>query len=234
MYLFYIYTSPVLSNRTLGGILELISLIGNKLQLFLQLESAWRYYKHCWEKGMKEKRKWSTSFQWVFFLSSSSIAFRSDIITYCEVGRFILKCYLAQQCQFLFPQFNRYTFVALFITSRDLIKNVWINNTVNLRDLLSLSLSNTYCSSLFPDHIHNSIGLWDASVGLDISQRKGISPINNWRIYSILECHGMSHMTIMLWPFCYAIFRDYSNGAGECDVMFECWGRQRWCITWLL
>lgn len=178
------YTTPVLSNRTLGGILELISLIGNKLQLFLQLESAWRYYKHCWEKGMKKIRNGVPAL--VSFLFPSSIAFRSDIITYCEVGRFILKCYLAQQCQFLFPQFNSYTFVGLFINTRDSIKNVWINNTVNLRDLLSLSLSNTYRISLFPDHIHNSIGLWHASVGLDISQRKGISTRNNWRILNIL------------------------------------------------
>lgn len=38
-----------LSDNTLEAILELISLIGNKLQLFLQLQTVFlSYHTHCW------------------------------------------------------------------------------------------------------------------------------------------------------------------------------------------
>lgn len=69
-----------LSDNTLEAILELISLIGNKLQLFLQLQTVFlSYHTHCWTSKWKE-----CQFQLLRFLPLRP-AWRDN--NYCSEGR---------------------------------------------------------------------------------------------------------------------------------------------------
>lgn len=115
-----------LSDNTLEAILELISLIGNKLQLFLQLQTAFlSYYKHRRiEKNVGLANEKNASASFLGFLPRRPARLYGEIIITAEgVGKFTLKVPLHQRSQFHLPCFNNNTFVGLSVAFHDSIKN---------------------------------------------------------------------------------------------------------------
>lgn len=126
LFFLVVWFYAALSDNTLEAILELISLIGNKLQLFLQLQTAFlSYYKHQRiEKNVGLGNEKNTSASFPGFLPLHTAWLYGEIIITAEgVGRFTLKVPLHQRCQFLLPCFNNNAFVGLSVAFHDSIKN---------------------------------------------------------------------------------------------------------------